>query len=62
MKERLIIENFDFYACKRAKSDNDYLNVYIEIDGYRFELVPHTRTAKETALFYAVLGRNIHAQ
>lgn len=62
MNERMRIENCNVYACKRAKSDNDYLNVYIEIDGYRFELVPHTRTVKETALFYAVLGRNINAQ
>lgn len=59
MKERLEIENCGFYAKKREKTDNDYLNVYIEIDGYRFEVVPHVRTMKEKALFYAVLGRNV---
>lgn len=43
-------------CLKRSKNiDKDYVNVYIYIDGHRFELVPHCRTPKETAYFYKLL-------
>lgn len=35
-----------------------YVNVYIVLDGCRFELVPHCRTKRETAYFYNLLSRS----
>lgn len=42
----------------RVHDGVEYINLYITIDGKRFELVPHCRTLRETALFYGVLSRS----
>lgn len=54
METKEELRNYELKVVKRAKN-NDYVNLYIYIDGYRFELVPHTRSVKETAFYYSLL-------
>lgn len=49
---KLTVEN------RKSDTNNDFVNLYVYLDGYRFELVPHCRTKKETAFFYALLSRS----
>lgn len=45
-------------VVEKRRQDSPYNNVYIVIDGFRFEVVPHTRSKKETAYFYALLEKS----
>ena len=46
-----------FATLERAKN-GDYFNLYVFVGGCRFELVPHTRSKRETAYFYAMLKKS----
>jgi len=39
------------------RKEQNYFNLYIVIDGKRFELVPHSRTIKEKSYFYMLLKK-----
>lgn len=41
------------------KTNPSFYNLYIYLDGFKFELVPHVRTVQEKALFYGVLKRKM---
>lgn len=45
-------------TAPRVHDGVEYTNLYLIIDGKRFELVPHARTVKEKALFYGLLSRS----
>lgn len=45
-------------VVEKRRNGSNYNNVYIVIDGFRFEVVPHTRSKKETAYFYALLEKS----
>lgn len=47
-----------FETTPRVHDGVEYLNLYVFIDGKRFELVPHVRSVKEKALFYGLLSRS----
>lgn len=40
------------------KNNNEFVNLYLFIDGKRFELVPHCRTIREKAYFYSMLKKS----
>lgn len=56
VEERKNIEEIKIYT--QPRKSGAYLNVYIELDGMRFELVPHCRTVREKAYFYNLLARS----
>lgn len=43
---------------RKSGADCDYVNIYLYMDDYKFELVPHCRTMKEKAMFYSLLARS----
>lgn len=58
-KEEIKTSSYSLFKAPRNKrTDNDveYMNLYIVIDGHQFELVPHCRTKRETAYFYALFS------
>ena len=57
MKEKEKKLKVELQTAKRKNNDK-YTNLYIFIDGYRFELVPHCRTITETSFFYDLLKRS----
>lgn len=62
MEDRLEVENVNIYAVKRQHSDGKtYNNIYVEIDGHKFEVVPRVWTIKEKAYFYSLLDKNVVA-
>lgn len=42
----------------RKSGAGDFVNLYVVLDGRKFELVPHCRTKRETAYFYNLLARS----
>ena len=54
-KEELL--SVELRSAKRSKN-GDYINIYLYVDGCRFELVPHTRSVRETAYFYSLLKKS----
>lgn len=42
-------------VVSKSKNGNYYHNLYINIGGKSFELVPRARTVKEKAYFYSLL-------
>lgn len=48
----------EFTTAPRVHDGVEYVNLYVVIDGKRFELVPHVRSIKEKAYFYGMLSRS----
>lgn len=43
---------------QKRESNEDFINLYLFINGVRFELVPHCRSKRESAYFYALLKKS----
>lgn len=48
----------DYELKVEPRKNGEFLNLYLYIDGKRFELVPHCRSIRETAYFYGTLARS----
>lgn len=58
MKEIRELSNVKIETAPREYLGKTLVNLYIYIDGKRFELVPHCRSKRETAYFYNMLARS----
>ena len=55
-----LLNNCELCLAPRMSSQGRaFTNLYIYVDGKRFELVPHCRTVREVAYFYALLTRRL---
>lgn len=55
MKDNETLTNYELTVAPRK--NGEFLNLYVYVDGKRFEIVPHCRTIRETAYFYALVSR-----
>lgn len=45
-------------AVQRQHNDKEFTNLYLYIDGKKFEVVPRCWTVKEKAYFYSLLSKS----
>lgn len=57
-KEYELVKDVKFVTETRKSGAGDFVNLYVYLNGCRFELVPHCRTKRETAYFYNMLSRS----